>query len=123
SARKCGRACRRPSRTGPREAGRHRAGRRSPVNYSQRRWRQSRAEALQAIARLEAAEESLRRFTNMFAKGIATQLEVFEAETRAREARIDVERTRGANSLLGEGNGVQFFVTAPTNGVVLSISA
>ena len=84
---------------------------------------QARAEALQAIARLEAAEENLRRFTNMVAKGIATQLELFEAETRAREARIDVERTSGANSLLGDGNGVQFFITAPTNGVVLSISA
>jgi cobalt-zinc-cadmium efflux system membrane fusion protein len=84
---------------------------------------QARAEALQAVARLEAAEENLRRFTNMFAKGIATQLELFEAETRAREARIDVERTHGANSLLGDGSGVQFFITAPTNGVVLSVNA
>jgi cobalt-zinc-cadmium efflux system membrane fusion protein len=84
---------------------------------------QARAEALQALARLEAAEENLRRFTNMFAKGIATQLELFEAETHAKESRIDVERTKGANSLLGDGSGVQFFVTAPTNGVVLSINA
>jgi cobalt-zinc-cadmium efflux system membrane fusion protein len=84
---------------------------------------QARAEALQAVARLEAAEDNLRRFTNMFAKGIATQVELIEAETRAREARIDVERTKGATSLLGDGNGVQFFVTAPTNGVILAINA
>lgn len=84
---------------------------------------QARAEASQAVARLEAAEENLRRFTNMFAKGIATQVELFEAETHAREARIDVERTKGAASLLGDGNGVQYFITAPTNGVVLSVSA
>lgn len=84
---------------------------------------QARAEALQALSRLEAAEDSLRRFTNMLAKGIATQLEVIEAETRAREARIDVERTKGASSLLGDGTGVQFLVTAPTNGVVLAINA
>jgi cobalt-zinc-cadmium efflux system membrane fusion protein len=48
---------------------------------------------------------------------------LIEAETRAREARIDVERTKGATSLLGDGNGVQFFVTAPTNGVILAINA
>jgi cobalt-zinc-cadmium efflux system membrane fusion protein len=84
---------------------------------------QARAEALQAINRLEAAEDNLRRFTNMFAKGIATQVELIEAETHAREARIDAERTKGAASLLGDGTGVQYFITAPTNGVVLSVSA
>jgi cobalt-zinc-cadmium efflux system membrane fusion protein len=84
---------------------------------------QARAEALQAINKLEAAEDNLRRFTNMFAKGIATQVELIEAETHAREARIDVERTKGAASLLGDGTGVQYFITAPTNGVVLSVSA
>lgn len=83
---------------------------------------QARAEAEQALARLNAAEESLRRYTVMAEKGIATELEKFEAELHAREARIDVERTRGATSLLGAGDGVQFFITAPTNGVILSIS-
>lgn len=83
---------------------------------------QARADALAAQARLEAAEENLRRFTNMVAKGIATQLELFEAETHAKEARIEVERSRGASTLLGDGNGVQLFIKAPTNGVVLSIA-
>jgi cobalt-zinc-cadmium efflux system membrane fusion protein len=84
---------------------------------------QARAEALQAMARLQAAEDTLRRFTNMVAKGIATQVELIDAETKAREAEIDVERTKGAISLLGDGNGVEFFITAPTNGVVLSVTA
>ena len=83
----------------------------------------ARAEAQQAQARLEVAEETLRRYTNMVAKGIATELELFEAQSHAREARIDAERTRTANTMLGDGNGLQFYITAPTNGVVLSISA
>lgn len=83
----------------------------------------ARAEAQQAQARLEVAEETLRRYTNMVAKGIATELELLEAQARAREARIDAERTRTANTMLGDGNGLQFYITAPTNGVVLSISA
>ena len=84
---------------------------------------QARAEAQQALARLQTAEENLRRYSAMAAKGVATELEKFDAELRVREAQIEVERTHGANSLLGSGAGVQYFITAPTNGVVLSISA
>jgi cobalt-zinc-cadmium efflux system membrane fusion protein len=83
----------------------------------------ARADAEQAAARLEAAEESLRRFTTMVARGVGTELERFEAEIRAREARIDAERTRKAGSLLGSGTGPQVFLTAPTNGIVLTITA
>jgi cobalt-zinc-cadmium efflux system membrane fusion protein len=84
---------------------------------------QSRADAEQAAARLEAAEESLRRYTTMLARGVGTELERFDAEIRAREARIDAERTRRAGSFLGSGSGGQVFVLAPTNGVVLTVGA
>ena len=84
---------------------------------------QTRAEAEQAAARLEGAEESLRRYTTMVARGVGTELERFEAEIRAREARIDAERTRKAGSLLGLGIGPQVFLLAPTNGTVLTVGA
>jgi len=82
---------------------------------------QTRADAEQAAARLEGAEESLRRYTAMVARGVGTELERFDAEIRAREARIDAERTRKAGSLLGAGSGLQVFVLAPTNGTVLTV--
>ncbi len=83
----------------------------------------SRAEEEAAAAHLAAAEENLRRYTAMLAKGVGTELELFEAETKLREARIDADRTRKANALLGSGKGPEIIVTAPTNGLVLSVSA
>jgi cobalt-zinc-cadmium efflux system membrane fusion protein len=84
---------------------------------------QARAEAEQAVARLEAAEDSLRRHQTMLARGVGTELELVEAELHAKEARIDAERTRQAGVLLGSGRGPQMVVVAPTNGVVLAIPA
>jgi len=83
----------------------------------------SRAEEEAAAARLVSAEENLRRYTAMLAKGVGTELELFEAEMKVREAKIDADRTRKANALLGSGKGPEIIVTAPTNGIVLSVSA
>ena len=84
---------------------------------------QSRADVELAAARLEAAEEILRRHTTMVARGVGTEVERLEAETRLREARIEAERTRRAGSMLGLGTGAQVFVLAPTNGIVLTVGA
>jgi cobalt-zinc-cadmium efflux system membrane fusion protein len=83
---------------------------------------QARAEAELAAARLEAAEENLRRYSTMVAKGVATDVERIEAEVKLREAKIELERTRKTGVLLGNGSGSQLFVDAPTNGIVLAIT-
>jgi cobalt-zinc-cadmium efflux system membrane fusion protein len=82
---------------------------------------QSRAEAETAAARLKAAEENFRRYTEMVIRGVGTEVERLEAEARLREAKIDAERTRSAVSLLGDGSDLQMFVVAPTNGFVIKV--
>jgi len=84
---------------------------------------QSRAEAELAVARLEAAEETLRRYSTMLAKGVGTELERIDAEAKVREAKIESERTRKAGVLLGTGDGSQLFIVAPTNGIVIAVTA
>src|SRR6185436_20847717 len=65
----------------------------------------ARASVEQASARAAGAEENLRRQNEMVAKGVGLELERFEAETRAREARAELERARRASALLGGGQG------------------
>jgi cobalt-zinc-cadmium efflux system membrane fusion protein len=83
----------------------------------------ARATVEQASARAAAAEENLRRQTEMVAKGVGLELERFEAETRVREARAELERARRASSLIGAGQGDLVSLRASSAGVVVSIKA
>ncbi len=83
----------------------------------------ARATVEQARARAAAAEENLRRQNEMIAKGVGLELERFEAETRAREARAELDRARRASALLGGGQGDLVTLRAPAAGVVMSIKA
>jgi cobalt-zinc-cadmium efflux system membrane fusion protein len=77
----------------------------------------------QALARTAAAEESLRRYTEMVAKGVGLEMERFEAETKAREARAELARARRTSELLGAGEGGVVSVRAPGAGAVMSVKA
>ena len=82
----------------------------------------ARAMLEQASARAVAAEEALRRHTEMLAKGVGLELERFEAEVRAREARAELERARRAVALIGSGQGDVVSLRAPRAGVVMSVN-
>jgi cobalt-zinc-cadmium efflux system membrane fusion protein len=75
----------------------------------------------QANAKASAAEEMLRRQGEMLAKGVGLEMERFESEMRAREARAELERARRGIELIGSGKGDLFYLKAPADGVVLSI--
>jgi cobalt-zinc-cadmium efflux system membrane fusion protein len=83
----------------------------------------ARAALSQALARAAAAEEALRRHTEMVAKGVGLELERFEAETRAREARAELERARRSEALVGAGEGDAVSLRAPAAGLVMSVKA
>lgn len=75
----------------------------------------------QASAKASAAEEMLRRQNEMLAKGVGLEVERFESEMRAREARAELERARRGVELIGSGKGDQFYLKAPADGVVLTV--
>ncbi|MCE2946929.1 MAG: efflux RND transporter periplasmic adaptor subunit [bacterium] len=83
----------------------------------------ARAQLEQATARASAAEDQLRRQTEMMARGVGLEVERVEAEARAREARAELERTRRAIAFAGGGQGGEVILRAPAAGVVVSVRA
>jgi membrane fusion protein, heavy metal efflux system len=81
----------------------------------------ARAALDQATTRLGSAESLYRRQVEMVEKGVGLEFELQEAEARLKEARAEHERARSAADLIGAGKGIRFTVTAPANGVVMSI--
>ncbi|MCL1962245.1 MAG: efflux RND transporter periplasmic adaptor subunit [Desulfovibrionaceae bacterium] len=83
----------------------------------------ARADLAQAQAKAAAAEDLLRRQDEMMRKGVGLEVERFDAETAARQARADLERARSAAALIGGGQGDRFVLRAPAGGVVLNVRA
>jgi len=83
----------------------------------------ARAELVQAQAKAAAAEDMLRRQEEMLRKGVGLEVERFEAETAARDARANLERAKSAATLIGGGKGDRFVLRAPVSGVVLTVRA
>ena len=83
----------------------------------------ARASLDQARARAAAAEDLLRRQTEMVQKGVGVEVERFSAETAAREARAELERARQASNLLGGGGGDRTVLRATHAGVVMAVHA
>ena len=81
----------------------------------------TRATLDQAVTRLAAAEGVHRRQVEMVRKSVGLEFERLEAESRLKEARTELERAQQAATLIGPGQGGHVTVTAPTNGVVMSI--
>ncbi len=81
----------------------------------------ARATLDQAASRLTSAESAHRRNLAMVEKGVGLEAERQEAEARLKEARTEHERARQAVILIGAGEGSRVTVSAPSDGVVMSI--
>lgn len=77
----------------------------------------------QAQAQTAAAEDLLRRQTEMVARGVGLEVDRFQAETAAREARAELARAQRALSYVDDGEGDRFTLRAPAPGIVLALRA
>lgn len=75
----------------------------------------------QARLKLRLAEELLARQTEMVQRGVGLEVERFEAEMKAREARSEVERAERNAALAGPGEGTKVKVRSPVAGVVVNV--
>ena len=82
-----------------------------------------RSSLAQAEAKAAAAEDLLKRQNEMLKKGVGLEVERFDAETRAREARAELDRKRSAVAMIGGGSGDRFSLSAPNAGVVIAVKA
>jgi cobalt-zinc-cadmium efflux system membrane fusion protein len=83
----------------------------------------ARAQLEQALARAAAAEDQLRRQNEMMARGVGLEVERVEAQTRASEARTELERAKRTLALAGGGQGSEVILRAPVAGIVVSVRA
>jgi cobalt-zinc-cadmium efflux system membrane fusion protein len=83
----------------------------------------ARAQLELAMARIAAAEDQLRRQTEMMARGVGLEVERVAAETQVKEARAELERSRRAIAFTGGGQGGEVILRAPAAGVVVSVRA
>lgn len=79
-----------------------------------------RAAVAQAETQLAAAQDSLRRQTELLRLGVGLEVEKFSAGLAVREAQAELERARLAAGLIGAGEGDRFVLRAPTGGTVLA---
>lgn len=84
---------------------------------------QLRTSLAQAKLKLRLAEEVLARQTEMVQRGVGLEVERFEAEMKAREARSEVERAERSAALAGTGEGTKVHVRSPVAGVVVTVKA
>lgn len=77
----------------------------------------------QSRIKLRVAEEALARQTEMVRRGVGLEVDRFDAEMRAREARAEAERAERNAALAGRGQGTHISVPAPVAGVVVSVKA
>jgi cobalt-zinc-cadmium efflux system membrane fusion protein len=77
----------------------------------------------QARLKVRVADEVLARQTEMVKKGVGLEVERFDAEMKAREAKSELERAERNAALAGSGEGTKVEVRAPVDGVVVSVKA
>lgn len=77
----------------------------------------------QAQAKAAAAEDLLRRQTEMVARGVGLEVDRFQAETATREARAELARAQRALSYVDQGEGDRFTLRTPAAGIVLALRA
>ena len=83
----------------------------------------ARAALEQAVAKSAAADEVLRRQTEMMARGVGLDFERMQADSDARQAHAELERARLASALLGSDLGDVITLRAPGPGVVMNVKA
>ena len=77
----------------------------------------------QARLKVRVAEEVLARQTEMVKKGVGLEVERFDAEMKAREARGELQRAERNAALAGHGEGTKVDVKAQVDGVIVSVKA
>ena len=77
----------------------------------------------QAKLKARLADEVLARQNEMVQRGVGLEIERFEAEMKAREARGELERAQKNAALAGAGQGTRVEVKSPVEGVVVSVRA
>jgi cobalt-zinc-cadmium efflux system membrane fusion protein len=77
----------------------------------------------QARLKLRLAEEVLARQSEMVQKGVGLEVERFEADMKAREAKSELERAERSAALAGPGAGTKVRVRAPVGGIVVTVKA
>jgi membrane fusion protein, heavy metal efflux system len=77
----------------------------------------------QARLKVRLTEEVLARQTEMVKRGVGLEVERFDAEMKAREAKSELERAERNAALAGGGDGTKVQVRAPVEGVVVSVKA
>lgn len=82
-----------------------------------------RAQLAQARLKVRLAREVLARQNEMVKKGVGLEVERFEAEMKAREAKSELERAERNAALAGGGEGTKVNVRTQVDGVVVSVKA
>jgi cobalt-zinc-cadmium efflux system membrane fusion protein len=82
-----------------------------------------RAALAQARIKVRVAEEVLARQNEMMKKGVGLEVERFDAEMKAREAKSELERAERNAALAGHGEGTKVDVRAQGEGVIVSVKA
>ena len=77
----------------------------------------------QARLKVRTAEEVLARQNEMVKKGVGLEVERFDAEMKAREARGELERAERNAALAGGGQGTKVNVRSQVDGVIVSVKA
>ena len=77
----------------------------------------------QARLKVRVADEVLARQTEMVKKGVGLEVERFDAEMKAREAKGELERAERNAALAGKGEGTKLDVPSPVDGVIVSVKA
>lgn len=80
---------------------------------------QMRSDYSRAAAELARAQDQLRRQLEMQRTGVGLEIERVAAETQAKQAQTELERSRDFVKLLGDGNAAEVVVRAPMDSVVL----
>jgi cobalt-zinc-cadmium efflux system membrane fusion protein len=75
----------------------------------------------QARLKVQVADEVLARQTEMVKRGVGLEIERFEAEMKAREARSELQRAERNAALAGPGEGTKVYVRAPVAGIVVTV--
>ena len=77
----------------------------------------------QARLKVRVTEDVLARQNEMIKKGVGLEVERFEAEMKAREAKGELERAERNAALAGGGEGTRVNVRALVDGVIVSVKA
>ena len=77
----------------------------------------------QSKLKVRIAEEALARQDEMVKRGVGLEVERFEAEMKARDARAELERAGRNSALAGPGEGAQVNVRSPVDGIVVTVKA